>query len=271
MDPRERARGKLDELYAEEYAINLKIYAVLDELVAAKEEKPTPKKRRPYKRRNKPKDVELPKVKRTPLLGEVDDIEEQAKKMGVTRVPVREPLTQKELFTNLNHFGKDGAIFTDLLKMINANREEKNQKPVAKSVLSTMLAHIFQDGRFQKLIKRVRIRGTKTSPRATYLYFYIGSPISQVNLPAKAQKRPNPRIQQGEMFEVLGEFKEEGATAAQLTEALNTRTSADDPLTIAYISTKLSHTMKDPKWRKLLKRTSVLLDGKRVYKYVYQY
>lgn len=269
MGIKERARFKLDQLYAKRRDIDVQIDAVLSELVG--ESEPPTKKKRAYKRR-KPKDAELPKVKRTPLLTDVDD---PPAELG-TPVLKREPFTQIELFRRLREFQGEGAIFTELLQAINAVREVKNHKPVAKSVLSTMLAHMYQDQRFKKILKRVRIRGTATSPRATYRYYYIGPPIKELDIPAQAKKkkkkvtRDKPFTRQ-EMFKVLGDFGKDGATASQLRDALNARRNAGDQLTAAHISTKLSHTMRDPKWKKFLKRSQISKGGQRVYKYVYQY
>ena len=272
MGLKERLRIKLDQLYEKRRSTDGQIKLLEGLLQEEPEEKPAKRK---YQRR-KPKHAELPKVKRTPLLGEVDD---PPLELG-TPVLAREPFTQMELFKRLREFGKNGAIFTELLQAINSVRETAKQKPVAKSVLSTMLAHMYKDKRFKKILKRVRIRGTKTSPRATYKYYYIGPPISELDIPAKAQKPKKAKplspgrkpFTRQEMFKVLGEFGAEGATALQLRDALNERRNEESQLTSAHISTKLSHTMKDKKWKKFLKRTHVFVEGgNRAYKYVYQY
>jgi hypothetical protein len=163
MALKERMRARLESLRGQ--------VKLLTELLA--EEDDTPKTPRKYKKRaKKPKNAKLPKVKRTPLLGEVDDIEDQLKTQQAME---RTPFEMHELFGVINSFKGKGCLLQQIFVEVNNRRTPTNQLEKSGPI-STMLVRVHRHKKFHSWIKRKSVKPKKGS-KALYRYYYTGPKI----------------------------------------------------------------------------------------------
>ena len=161
MGMRERTNAKLSQLHEKRRSIDAQIKLLESLFVVEEKSDDEPRKKRAYKKR-KSTNSKLPPVKRTPLLGDVDDPEVQAQ-----NVP-RQVFTRDVMFKHLKTFGKKGALLSELMVSLNENRT--GDSVVKNGRVSTMLAHLAKDPRFKNHIKRKRTKGSTSY----YRYVFVG-------------------------------------------------------------------------------------------------
>ena len=160
MGLKERMRARLESLRGQ--------VKLLTELLA--EEDDTPVKTRTYKKRakkpskKKPKDAKLPEVKRTPLLGEVPDPEEQ---LDAIKKRPKSDFDREELLLVLSKMPK-GATSKELLVAINAERDRS--RAVALSQIHTMVSHLIKEPQVKGLTRKKTPK--HLDARRSYRYFY---------------------------------------------------------------------------------------------------